>query len=184
MRSDPFLHSHLLYHIRSVIPCYEVQESRFSCSIAADNAYLLISLEIVCETVKIAFVAIVEAQVLAVHDLGAKPCGALHGLHADLFLGIDLRCPVLEVIECVYTVACLACTGTWSAADPFQLTAQDVADLVCLGIVIGDPFLALFEIVLVVAFIGIYGTMIHLHDDVAYPVKEITVVCNHEQGTA
>ena len=112
----------LNYHIRRIISCQKIQECRFSCTVTADYSDLLISLEVVCEGIKITFVAVVETEVLAVDYLGTKTCRSLHGLHADLLLGIDLRSSVLEVVECVYAVSGLSCTGTWSAAYPFQFT--------------------------------------------------------------
>ena len=70
--------------------CDYVEERGFSCSVTTDYSDLLISLEVVCEGIKISFVAVVETEVLAVDDLCSKTCGTLHGLHADLFLCIDL----------------------------------------------------------------------------------------------
>ena len=171
-------------HIVGIVPGEDIQECGFSCSVPADYADFLISLEIICELVQIAAVAIIEAEVLAVYDLGSHSCGTFHSLHADLLLSIYLRRPVLEVIERVHTIAGLSSAGAWRASDPFEFAAQNVPYLVGLCIIVCNPFLSFFEEVLVVTFIYIYGAAVHFHDDVADAVKEVAVVSHHQKGAA
>ena len=64
---------------------------------------------------------------------------------------------------------------------PFQLTAQKILDLVRLGIVVFDAFLPLLQIVLIVAFINIYGSVIHLHHGVSHGIQKITVMGHHQK---
>ena len=67
---------------------------------------------------------------------------------------------------------------------PFELPAEQVAHLVGLGVPGGYAFLALFEVVLVVAPVAVDGAVVEFHHDVAHPVEEVTVVGDHQQGAA
>ena len=84
----------------------------------------------------------------------------------------------------VYPVSCLACTGLRRAPHPFELAAQDVADLVCLSVPVGDAFRPLFKVVLIVAPVHIECPVVQLHDRVADLVEEISVVGHHQQGAS
>ena len=67
---------------------------------------------------------------------------------------------------------------------PFELAAEQVAYLVGLGVPGGDALLALLEVVLVVAAVGVDGSVVEFHHDVADPVEEVAVVRDHQQGAA
>ena len=164
--------------------CENVEECAFAGAVAAYYADLFIALEVVCEVVKIAGVSIIKAEILAIDDLGSKPGGTFHRLHADLLLGIYLRSPVLEVIERVDPISGLARTCARRASDPLQFAAEDVADLVGLCVVVRYALFALLQEVLIVTFICIYGSMVQFHDGVAHSVEEISVMRHHEKGAA
>ena len=66
-------------------------------------------------------------------------------------------------------------------AHPFQLRAIQVVGSGNLRPPVVDALLALFQIVAVVAAIGIDGLIVEFKDHAAYPVEEEAVVGNHEQ---
>ena len=72
-----------------------------------------------------------------------------------------------------------SCLG--HAAHPFQLRAIQVVGSGNLRPPVVDALLALFQIVAVVAAIGIDGLIVEFKDHAAYPVEEEAVVGNHEQ---
>ena len=78
----------------------------------------------------------------------------------------------------------VVCTRTWSAPYPFQLPSKNIPDLIRLCIIIGNSFLTFYKEILIIASICVYCTMIHLHDRIADPVKEISVVSHHQKGAA
>ena len=166
------------------IACDEVQECRLSSTVSSYDSDLLVSLEVVCEVVKIAVLVVVETQVLAVDDLGSQTRRTLHRVHVDLLLGVYLRSSVLEVIEGVDAVSCLSGTGARCASDPLKFAAKDIADLVGFRIVVCYALFTLFKEVLVVAAVCVDRAMIHFHDGVADPVEEVPVVCYHEKSAA
>ena len=67
---------------------------------------------------------------------------------------------------------------------PFEFAPQEVAHLVGLGVVVGDPFGAFLQIVLVVTLVDIDLAVVEFHHAIADAVEEITVVGDHEQGAA
>ena len=67
---------------------------------------------------------------------------------------------------------------------PFEFAAEEVADFVGLGVVVGDAFGAFFQVVRVVALIDIDLAVVEFHHDVADAVEEVTVVGDHEEGAA
>ena len=89
-----------------------------------------------------------------------------------------------ELMEGIDPVLSLSGTGTWGRMDPLQLPAEDIADLVRLRIVIGYALVPFLKIVLVVATVGVHGPVIEFHHRIAHTVKEIAVVCNHQQSAA
>ena len=171
-------------HFRSKVPCKKIYESAFPGSVASYDAYFFISLEIVCEMVQIAFVTVVERYILAVYYFGPETRAALYFRQRYLLLGICPGRPVFQIIECIDAVSGLSRACLRRTAHPFEFAAQDVADLVCLCIVVGYPFIALFQIVFIVSPVGIYGTVVHFHDYVADMVQKIPVVGHHQQGAA
>ena len=68
--------------------------------------------------------------------------------------------------------------------DPFQLAAQDIPHTVRFRIVIVDPFGPFLQEILVIALVDIDVAAVQLHDRIAHPVKEVTVVRDHEKGAA
>ena len=87
-------------------------------------------------------------------------------------------------MEGVDPVLRLSGTGAGRGVYPLQFPAKDIADLVRLGVVVVDAFLALDQIVLVVTLVDVDGTVVQLHHGIAYPVQEIPVVRHHEQRAA
>ena len=67
---------------------------------------------------------------------------------------------------------------------PFQFPTQKILDPICLGVVVLDSFLPLFQVVLIVTFININGPVVHLHHGVRHGIQKITVVGHHQKGAA
>ena len=169
------------HHVRCIIPCQEVYECAFPRSVAAHYPDFLVSLEIVGEMAEIISVSVSERHVFAVDDFRAKPCTPFHVIECQGFLSVDLLRPVFQFVECVDAVFGLPCPGLRRTAYPFQFSAQNVPHLVGFGVVVGYPFLSFFEIVLIIAAVGVYGSVIHFHDRVAHMVQKIPVMSHHQQ---
>ena len=67
-------------------------------------------------------------------------------------------------------------------AHPLQLGPVQVVGTCYLGPCVVDAFLPFFQIIGVVAPIGVEGLVVQFQDGIAYVVKEIAVVRNHEDG--
>ena len=170
---------------RGEVPGQKIDEGALTHSVTPDDAHLLVSLEVVSEMRQVASPVVEEADILAVDDLGAESRGLPDfRAYAHLLCRIYLFRPVLQLVECVDAVFCLSCTGAGRGVYPLQLPAQDITDLVRLGVVVVDAFLALDQVVLIVPLVDIDCAVVKLHHGIADPVEEIPVVRDHEQGAA
>ena len=172
------------YHLRCEVSGYYVQERRLTGTVATHDSYLLVSLEVICESVQVTVIPVVEAEVLAVDDLGSESCSSLKLCHVHLLGRICLRGPVLKVIERIDPVSGLSCPRTRCAAYPLQFPAQDIPYFVGFSVIIGYTFLAFLQIVLIIALVGVYCTPVHFHHYVAHSVEEVSVVCDHQESAA
>ena len=88
---------------------------------------------------------------------------------------------LLQFVEGLLTIAGLVPSGAGHAAHPVELGAIEVVgsgNLRAQGI---DTLLPFFEVVGVVALIGVDRVVVEFHDDGADTVEEVTVVCDHQQ---
>ena len=87
-------------------------------------------------------------------------------------------------MECIDSVLRLASPGAGGRVNPLEFTAEQVADLVGLGVVVGYALRAFFEIILIVTPVQIYAAAVQFHHRIAHSVKEIPIVGHHQQGAA
>ena len=92
--------------------------------------------------------------------------------------------PFLQVIEGVDAVFGFGASCAGHAAHPVQFGAQQVARLVGLGLEVLDPLFPFLQEVGVIAGVAVQGAVCHFQNLVADSVQEITVVGDHQQGTA
>ncbi len=181
--------------VASEFPSEKVYERALPDSVAPDDSDAVIALELVAEVAEVAVRSVVEAHVLAIYNLGsqtvgktgvsAEPLSAHPGRnsgHIDGFGTVDILGPLLEGVEGVNPVFGFAAAGAGSAPDPFQFPSEYVADLVGLGVPVRDSLVPLFQVVLVVAPVGVNRSPVHLHHGVAHAVEEIAVVGYHQKG--
>ena len=87
----------------------------------------------------------------------------------------------LKVVESLLTIACLVPPGLRHAPHPFKLSPVEVVGPGYLGPLVVYSLLAFFQIVAVVAAVGVYRVVVKLQDDVAHAVEEEAVVGDHKQ---
>ena len=68
------------------------------------------------------------------------------------------------------------------AAHPVEFLAIEVARTVDIGVGGGDALVTFFEVVGVVATIGVGGAIVQLNDSLTHPVEKVTVVRDEQQG--
>ena len=91
---------------------------------------------------------------------------------------------LLQVVERFLAVTGLMTAGLRHATHPLELCAVEVRGPRHLCPRHFQPLGTLLQIVGIVAVVGIDGLVVHLDDDGADAVQEVTVVRHHEQGHA
>ena len=162
----------------------QVEEGGLARPVPTDDAHLFVALEIVGEPVQITLPSVVKTDLAAIDDFRAQTRAGAHFRQAHLRGAIHLFRALLQLQEGVLAVFRLAGAGAGRSMDPFQLAPEDIVDFRGLGVVIIDALLPLFQVVLVIPTIGVDGSVVHFHHDVAHAVQEIPVVRNHQQGAA
>ena len=72
-------------------------------------------------------------------------------------------------------------SGARHAAHPVQFRTIKVVGTRHLGIRCVDTFLTFLQIIAIVPFVSIYGTVVQFQYDGTNPIQKITVVCHHQQ---
>lgn len=85
-----------------------------------------------------------------------------------------------QFVESIFAVFGFVSACLWHAAHPFQFRAVQVVGSCNLGAFVVDALLSLFQIVGVVAAVGIDSLVVEFEDEVAHAVEEETVVGDHE----
>ena len=164
--------------------CQKVKEGGLAYAVPPDYAQFVAPLEIVAEVFKDnpAFPAVIHR--FAIDHLVPQAGRPTYRAQIQGFGGKALGSPLLELVEGVDAVFCLAAAGAGSGAYPFQFTPQKVAHLVTAGVEIADSLVSFLEVVLVVSFIAVDASVVKLQDGVAHPVQEVPVVGDHQKGPA
>ena len=158
-------------------------ERRLASAVVADNAHLLKPREVVIEILQYygLLLAVMESlrHILALKNLRAY-------IHVSRFQSqlpflYSLFSYTLKVVESLLTIACLVPPGLRHAPHPFKLSPVEVVGPGYLGPLVVYSLLAFFQIVAVVAAVGVYRVVVKLQDDVAHAVEEEAVVGDHKQ---
>ena len=99
--------------------------------------------------------------------------GALFGAPAGL---------LLQFVEGLLARTAFVAARLRLAAHPVEFLAIEIARPVDVGVGGGDALVALFEVVGVVAAIGVGGAIVQLNDGLTHPVEKVTIVRDEQQG--
>ena len=157
-----------------------LQECGFARTVAAHYTHFLKAGEVIVEVFHNDHIVILLRDILTLEDLAADI--DIAGLQTDLSLLNTLFGDAFQIIKSLFTIAGLMSSGLWHPSHPFQFRAIKVVGTSDLGPFIIDALLPLFQIITVVAPIGIDSLIIEFKDDRAYTIQEETVVGHHQEG--
>jgi len=84
-----------------------------------------------------------------------------------------------EFIESILTILGFVATGLRHTAHPLQFGTIQIGGASLLGTTIVNALLTLFQIIGIIATIGINGMVIQFKDYITHAVKKITVMSDH-----
>ncbi len=87
---------------------------------------------------------------------------------------------LFQFVKRVNARFCFGSTGLRLPAHPVELFAVDVLCAVSFGILYDDAFTALFQVIGIIAFVGVDLTIVNFDDLRTYPIEKIAVVGNHQ----
>ena len=156
-----------------------LDEGGFSGSIVADNTHLFVTGKDVGEIVQNLQVAETLVQMVGFENLRTDI--RCLDIQLDIAIVEALLGYFFQFIKGFFAIAGLMSTGLRHTAHPLQFRTIEVVgtDDFCIGGI--NPFLTLFQVIAIIAFIRINLLVVYLDDFGADSIQEIAVVGDHEQ---
>ena len=143
----------------------KADKSGFSHTVIAHDAQFFIARKGVVEIVEYHLIAKSFWNVVSSENLLPDIAG-LHIKHHIAFV-VALLCAFFQVVEGIDTVLCLVSAGLRLASHPLNFGAKQIASFLYSCILSIDAFGSLFEVVMIVAFIGKDVILVKLQNFVA-----------------
>ena len=183
LRIIPELHR-LAHDDPSAVRLHQTQqnldEGRLAGAVIPYDTHFLIPRESIKEIFQDDFIrSVTFANVVGLEDF-ATDIRRFHLQRHALFHRFTF-CHFLQFVKRFLTITRLMPSGARHAAHPVQFRTIKVVGTRHLGIRCVDTFLTFLQIIAIVPFVSIYGTVVQFQYDGTNPIQKITVVCHHQQ---